>query len=58
MKAIKAGEEAASIYVDSKVEAQLAVQTMIAVSEGKSVEKLVLVPLVTITKDNVDKYLK
>ncbi len=58
MKAIKAGEEAASIYVDSKIEAQLAVKTMIAVAEGKTVDKLVLVPLVTITKDNVDQYLK
>lgn len=56
MKAIKAGEEAGSILIDSKAESKVAVATMIAVSEGKTVPKTVMVPLVTVTKENVDQY--
>ena len=58
MKAVKAGEETATVFVDSKTEAHLAVQTMIAVSDGKSVDRSIMVPLVLITKDNVDQYLQ
>jgi len=58
MKAIKAGEETASIYNDSKTEGKKAVETMIAVSEGKPVDKKIIIAPIVITKDNVDQYLK
>src|SRR5271166_1277273 len=58
MKAIKAGEESASIYNDPVTEAQKAVETMLAVVQGKPVEKVVTITPVLITKDNVDKYLQ
>jgi len=58
MKAIKAGEETASIYNDSKTEGKKAVETMIAVSEGKPVDKQIIIAPIVITKDNVDQYLK
>jgi len=58
MKAIKAGDMSASIYNDSRTEAKKAVETMIAVSEGKTVDKQIIIAPVVITKANVDKYLK
>jgi ABC-type sugar transport system substrate-binding protein len=58
MKAIKAGEESASIYNDPVIEGRKAVETMLAVVQGKPVEKVVTITPVLITKDNVDQYLQ
>ena len=57
MRAIKAGTETASIYNDAKTEGMKAVETMIAVSEGKPVEKEIIIAPIVVTKDNVDQYL-
>jgi ribose transport system substrate-binding protein/inositol transport system substrate-binding protein len=58
MKAIKDGEETASIYNDPVIEGQKAIETMINVIEGRPVDKKVIITPVLITKQNVDMYYK
>lgn len=58
IKAIKNGEISASIYNDYKTEAEKAVETILAVIDGKQVEKEIIINPVVITKENADQYLK
>ncbi|MHA6879737.1 sugar ABC transporter substrate-binding protein [Ralstonia pseudosolanacearum] len=56
--AIKAGEMSQSIFQNAKGQAEGAYQAVKMITEGKTLPKEVLIPFESITKDNVDKYMK
>jgi inositol transport system substrate-binding protein len=56
--AIKAGEMAQSVFQNAAGQAEKAYQTLQDIMKGQTPPKEALVPFESITKDNVDKYLK
>lgn len=55
---IKNGELRATIYQDGASQVVKGIELGVEAAQGKTVDKLVNIPFVLITKDNVDNYLK
>ena len=58
VEAISRGELTASLMYDLKGIGHLGVQTAAKIINGEKVKKIIYVPQVWITQDNVDKFLK
>lgn len=58
LKGIKAGEYTATVFNDPVAEAEKGIESIIAVTQGKTIEKEVIIPSIIVNKDNIDKYLK
>lgn len=58
LKAVKAGEMAATIYVDAEAEIRAAFDMIDTLQAGGTVESEYVVPAVLVTAENVDEYMK
>lgn len=58
LKAVKAGEMAATIYVDAEAEIRAAFDMIDTIQAGGTVESEYVVPAAIITAENVDEYIK
>jgi inositol transport system substrate-binding protein len=58
LKAVKAGEMSATIFVDGPGEIAQAYDLLQDVLDGKTVQKEYVIPCLVINKDNVDEYIK
>lgn len=59
VRAIKAGEMTATIKLDGPTEAKAAVDAIIRLSNGETLpNKIINIPTIVVTKDNVDDFLK
>lgn len=58
LKAVKAGEMAATIFVDAEAEIRAAFEMIDTLQAGGSVESEYVVPAVLVTEENVDEYMK
>jgi ABC-type sugar transport system substrate-binding protein len=58
LEKIKQGVVDDSVWQDALVQGETALKTAIDLANGKTVDKRILVPFQTVTKDNVDEYMK
>jgi len=58
LKAVKAGEMAATIYVDAHAEIVKAFELLQLIKEGKKVDTQYIIPAVLVDSSNVDQYIK
>ena len=58
LQSVKDGKMDATVYQDCKGQAEGAIEAAYKLAKGESVEKEILIPVILVTTENVDEYLK